>query len=170
MRDGHPRMVDISAKRATRRAATARGAVRLNARALRALRQGTLPKGDALAAARIAGILAAKETWRIVPLCHPIAPTSVDISFETVDNLVEIEATVRALAPTGVEMEALCAVSAAALTVYDMCKALDPAGEIVTIFVDRKEGGKGGPWRRTGLSKRRSSRSATAAPGVKPKT
>ena len=159
-KDPHPRMVDISRKRPTRRSATARGAVRLSPRAMRALRQGALPKGDALAAARIAGILAAKETWRSIPLCHAIPLTAVDIHFdlEAVDNQIAIEVTVKGLAPTGVEMEALSAVSAAALTVYDMCKSLDPAGEIVNIFVDSKEGGKGGPWRKPSPPERRSSR------------
>jgi cyclic pyranopterin phosphate synthase len=150
-KDPGPRMVDIEGKRPTRRAATARGAVRLSAAAMEALRQGALPKGDALSCARVAGIMAAKETWRLVPLCHPIPLSAVDIHFDldAVDNQVGIEATVKGLAPTGVEMEALCAVSAAALTVYDMCKSLDPAGEILNIYVTSKTGGKRGAWRST---------------------
>jgi len=141
-------MIDIGGKPATEREAVVRGSLRMDGEAARALRDGRLPKGDALAAARVAGILAAKRTADLIPLCHPIPLSSVSVSFQ-VDaerGVVEIEAVARANAPTGVEMEAFTAAAVAALTIYDMCKALDPGAEIVGIHLARKSGGKSGPW------------------------
>jgi cyclic pyranopterin phosphate synthase len=147
-------MIDIQGKKATDREAVAVGRIHLNARAIAALKEGTLPKGDALAAARIAGIAAAKRTPELIPFCHPIPLSYVDLEFE-VDvgqGKVAITAIARAHAPTGVEMEALTAVSVAALTIHDMCKAVDPAAEIQQVCVVRKTGGKTGPWERKASS------------------
>jgi len=143
-------MIDIQGKPATDREAVARGSVRMNRSAIEALSSGKLPKGDALAAARVAGILAAKRTWDLIPLCHPISISHVDIEFDvSLDRCeVGIEAAARAHAPTGVEMEALTAVAVAALTIHDMCKAIDPGAEIARIRVVRKSGGKSGTWER----------------------
>ena len=143
-------MIDIQGKPASDREAVARGRVRMSASAIQALSKGELPKGDALAAARVAGILAAKRTPDLIPLCHPIPISHVGVEFEVCADRgeVEIEATARAHAPTGVEMEALTAAAVAALTIYDMCKGLDPAAEIVDLHVLRKSGGKTGTWQR----------------------
>jgi cyclic pyranopterin phosphate synthase len=118
--------------------------------AVRALRAGTLPKGDALAVARTAGILAAKRTPELIPLCHPIplSHIAVDFTVDVAEGVVEIEARARANAPTGVEMEAFTAAAIAAVTVYDMCKSLDPGAEIVSIALMRKSGGESGTWHR----------------------
>lgn len=143
-------MIDIQGKPATNREAVARGRVRMSKPAIEALESGRLPKGDALACARVAGILAAKRTPDLIPLCHPISISHVGIAFEVSGERceVEIEATARAHAPTGVEMEALTAVAVAALTIHDMCKAIDPSAEITQIRVLRKSGGKSGTWER----------------------
>jgi len=143
-------MIDIQGKPASDREAVARGRVRMSASAIEALSKGELPKGDALAAARVAGILAAKRTPDLIPLCHPIPISHVGVEFDVRPDRgeVEIEATARAHAPTGVEMEALTAAAAAALTIYDMCKGLDPAAEILDIRVVRKSGGESGTWQR----------------------
>jgi cyclic pyranopterin phosphate synthase len=118
--------------------------------AVRALQAGTLPKGDALAVARTAGILAAKRTPELIPLCHPIplSHIAVDFTVDVAEGVVEIEARARANAPTGVEMEAFTAAAIAAVTIYDMCKSLDPGAEIVSIALVRKSGGESGTWRR----------------------
>jgi cyclic pyranopterin phosphate synthase len=118
--------------------------------AARALEAGTLPKGDALGMARTAGILAAKRTAELIPLCHPIplSQVAVDFSVDASTGTVEIEARARATAPTGVEMEAFTAAAIAAVTIYDMCKALDPAAEIAGLRLVRKSGGKQGTWQR----------------------
>lgn len=144
-------MIDIQGKPASDREAVARSCVRMSAAAIGALSKGELPKGDALAAARVAGILAAKRTPHLIPLCHPIPISQVTVEFEVrLDRgEVEIEATARAHAPTGVEMEALTAAAVAALTIYDMCKGLDPGAEIADLHVLRKSGGKTGTWERT---------------------
>ncbi len=141
-------MIDIQGKPASDREAVARGSVRMSAAAIEALSEGELPKGDALAAARVAGILAAKRTPDLIPLCHPIPISQVAIEFNVrLDRgEVEITATARAHAPTGVEMEALTAAAVAALTIYDMCKGLDPGAEIVALHVLRKSGGRTGTW------------------------
>jgi cyclic pyranopterin phosphate synthase len=145
---GHARMVDVSAKEVTVREARASGRVLLSADAIAALRAGQVPKGDALAVARIAGIQAAKRTPDLVPLCHPIAIHAVTVDLQVGDGAVEIAATVRTADRTGVEMEALTSVTVAALALIDMVKAIDPAAVISDVRVDEKTGGKTGPWRR----------------------
>jgi len=145
---GHARMVDVSAKDVTVREARASGRVLLSDDAIAALRAGQVPKGDALAVARIAGIQAAKRTPDLVPLCHPIAIHAVTVDLQVGDAAVEIAATVRTADRTGVEMEALTSVTVAALALIDMVKAIDPAAVISDVRVDEKTGGKTGPWRR----------------------
>ncbi len=145
---GHARMVDVSAKDVTVREARASGRVLLSADAIAALRAGQVPKGDALAVARIAGIQAAKRTPDLVPVCHPIAIHAVTVDLQVGDGAVEIAATVRTADRTGVEMEALTSVTVAALALIDMVKAIDPAAVITDVRVDEKTGGKTGPWRR----------------------
>jgi len=145
---GHARMVDVSAKDVTAREARASGRVLLSPEAIAALRAGQVPKGDALAVARIAGIQAAKRTPDLVPLCHPIAIHAVTVDLQVGDDAVEIAATVRTADRTGVEMEALTSVTVAALALIDMVKAIDPAAVISDVRVDEKTGGKTGPWRR----------------------
>ena len=145
---GHARMVDVSAKDVTAREARASGRVLLSAAAIAALRSGQVPKGDALAVARIAGIQGAKRTPDLVPLCHPIAIHSVTVDLEVTGEAVLIEATVRTADRTGVEMEALTSVTVAALALIDMVKAIDPAAVISDVRVEEKTGGKTGPWRR----------------------
>lgn len=143
---GDARMVDVSDKAATARTATAVGTVRTTAEVIALIATGGLPKGDALATARIAGILAAKRTGDLIPLCHQLALTGVDIDFEIGSSAIELTATVRTTDRTGVEMEALTAVSVAALTIYDMIKAVDPAAHLDDIHVVAKQGGKTGVW------------------------
>jgi cyclic pyranopterin phosphate synthase len=145
---GHARMVDVSAKDVTAREARASGRVLLSAEAIAALRAGQVPKGDALAVARIAGIQAAKRTPDLVPLCHPIAIHAVTVDLQVTDNAVEIATTVRTADRTGVEMEALTSVTVAALALIDMVKAIDPAAVITDVRVEEKTGGKTGTWRR----------------------
>jgi cyclic pyranopterin phosphate synthase len=145
---GHARMVDVSGKDVTARQARATGRVLLSAAAIAALRAGEVPKGDALAVARIAGIQGAKRTPDLVPLCHPIAVHSVTVDLEVGDGAVLIEATVRTADRTGVEMEALTSVTVAALALIDMVKAIDPAAVISDVRVEEKTGGKTGTWRR----------------------
>ena len=145
---GHARMVDVSAKDVTAREARASGRVLLSDAAIAALRSGEVPKGDALAVARIAGIQGAKRTPDLVPLCHPIAIHSVTVDLSVGDDAVLIEATVRTADRTGVEMEALTSVTVAALALIDMVKAIDPAAVISDVRVEEKTGGKTGPWRR----------------------
>ena len=144
--DGAARMVDVSAKPATARAATAVGSVYTTAEVIGMIAAGGLPKGDDLATARIAGILAAKRTSDLIPLCHPLALSGVAVDFTVGADRVDVTASVRTTDRTGVEMEALTAVSVAALTVYDMIKAVDPGARIGAIQVVRKEGGKTGVW------------------------
>jgi cyclic pyranopterin phosphate synthase len=144
--DGAARMVDVTDKSQTARRAIARGTLHTTAEVLGLITVGELPKGDALATARVAGILAAKHTSDLIPLCHQIALSSVDIDFESASAAIEITASVRTTDRTGVEMEALTAVTVAALALYDMIKALDPAARIDDIRVLRKEGGKTGLW------------------------
>jgi len=145
---GHARLVDVSGKDVTAREARATGRVLLSAAAIAALRAGNVPKGDALAVARIAGIQGAKRTPDLVPLCHPIAVHSVAVELELADDAVLIEATVRTADRTGVEMEALTSVTVAALALIDMVKAIDPATVISDVRVEEKSGGKTGTWRR----------------------
>ncbi len=151
---GRNGMIDISAKTATDREAIAVGRVHMSREAVEALAEGKLPKGDALAVARIAGIMAAKRTPELIPLCHPIPISSVEVEFNVrrEEGEVDIRAVARAHAPTGVEMEALTAVVVAALTIHDMCKALDPGAEIRQVYLLRKSGGRTGLWEREGRS------------------
>jgi cyclic pyranopterin monophosphate synthase len=143
---GAARMVDVSAKNATRRTAVATGVLHTRPDVVDLITAGGLPKGDALATARIAGIMAAKRTSDLIPLCHQLALTGVDVDFAVEDAHVVITSTVRSTDRTGVEMEALTAVSLAALTLYDMIKAVDRAARISDIRVLHKEGGKTGEW------------------------
>ncbi|GAA0385573.1 cyclic pyranopterin monophosphate synthase accessory protein [Acrocarpospora corrugata] len=145
---GAARMVDVSEKPVSVRTAIASGRVLLSAEAVAVLRSGDVPKGDALGVARIAGIMGAKRTPDLVPLCHPIALHGVKVELTVVDSGVEIVAQVKTADKTGVEMEALTAVSIAALGLIDMIKAVDPAAVVTDIRVDRKTGGKTGDWTR----------------------
>jgi cyclic pyranopterin phosphate synthase len=145
---GAARMVDVSEKEQTARTAVASGVLRTTAEVVALLGSDGLPKGDALATARIAGIMAAKRTWELVPLCHPIALSGVKVDLVLGDAEVRITATVRTTDRTGVEMEALTAVSVAGLTLHDMVKAVDPAASLDAVRVERKEGGKTGLWER----------------------
>src|SRR5246127_4609869 len=143
---GAAHMVDVTEKEATKRTAVAAGAVRTSPQVVALISAGGLPKGDALATARVAGILAAKRTSDLIPLCHQLALTGVDVDFTVGESDIEIVATVRSTDRTGVEMEALTAVSVAGLTLYDMIKAVDPAARIDDIRVLRKDGGRHGSW------------------------
>jgi cyclic pyranopterin monophosphate synthase len=143
---GAAHMVDVTGKNATKRTAVAAGILRTRRDVIELIASGGLPKGDALATARVAGILAAKRTSDLIPLCHQLALTGVDVEFEVGTTDVAITATVRTTDRTGVEMEALTAVSVAALTLYDMLKAVDPEATIDAVHVVRKEGGKTGTW------------------------
>jgi cyclic pyranopterin monophosphate synthase len=145
---GHARMVDVSGKEVSARSATAAGTVLLSAAAVAALREGTVPKGDALAVARIAAIQGAKRTPDLIPLCHPIGLHSVSVELEVADHGVQISVTTRTADRTGVEMEALTAVSVGALALIDMVKAIDPAAVITDVRVEEKLGGKTGSWHR----------------------
>lgn len=144
--EGAARMVDVSGKTATARSATARATVHTTTTVIGLIASGGLPKGDALATARVAGILAAKRTSDLIPLCHQIALSGVDVDFRITESAVELTVSARTTDRTGVEMEALTAASVAALTVYDMIKAVDPAARIDDVRLVRKEGGKSGVW------------------------
>lgn len=144
--DGSAHMVDVSAKAVTARSATARGRVLLAAPAVAALRDGTVPKGDALAVARIAGIQAVKRTPDLIPLAHPIAVHGVELDLEVVDDGVDLTATVRTADRTGIEMEALTAVAVGALALIDMVKAVDKHARITDVRVTAKSGGRSGDW------------------------
>ena len=143
---GRARMVDVSAKADTAREAVARGRVRMQPTTLALIKENRVAKGDVLAVAQVAGIMAAKRTWELVPMCHPLLLTSVGLSFALDEeaSTVEITATVKSAGKTGVEMEALTAVSVAALTVYDMCKAVDRGMTVEEVRLVRKSGGKSG--------------------------
>jgi cyclic pyranopterin monophosphate synthase len=145
---GHARMVDVSGKEVSARQATASGTVLLSAAAIAALREGTVPKGDALAVARIAAIQGAKRTPDLVPLCHPIGLHSVAVELDVLDHGVQISCTTRTADRTGVEMEALTAVCVGALALIDMVKTIDPAAVITDVRVEEKLGGKTGTWHR----------------------
>ncbi|MBA2696504.1 MAG: cyclic pyranopterin monophosphate synthase MoaC [Actinobacteria bacterium] len=144
--DGTAHMIDVSAKEVTTRTATARGRVRLSHAAIEALRGGTVPKGDALGVARIAGIQAAKRTPDLVPLAHPVAVHAVEVDLEVLQDAVAISAMVRTADRTGVEMEALTCVSVAALALVDMIKAVDREATIEGVQVVSKSGGRSGDW------------------------
>ena len=151
-RHGRARMVDISDKGETKREAVARGVIAMQPETLRMIQRGSLPKGDVLAAARLAGVMAAKRVPDLIPLCHPLLLTSAEIEFTPVERAgrLDIESRVRITGRTGAEMEALTAVAVAALTVYDMCKAVDKAMVIGSIRLVVKKGGKSGTYRRPG--------------------
>jgi cyclic pyranopterin monophosphate synthase len=149
-RDGSIAMVDVSGKRLSSRFARAEALVRMNPAAQAALRAATLPKGDALVAAQLAGIMAAKQTAALIPLTHPLPLSSVDVRFDwRRDGVLRVEAEARTTARTGVEMEAMVAASVAALTIYDMSKSLDKGITIESVRLLSKRGGKSGEWRRT---------------------
>ena len=143
---GRARMVDVSAKRDSVREATSRGAVRMKPATLEAIGAGKIAKGDVLSVAQVAAVMAAKRTPDIIPMCHPLMLTDVSVAFDIdrEESRIIIEATVKTTGKTGVEMEALTAVSVAALTIYDMAKAIDPAMRIEDVRLIRKSGGKSG--------------------------
>ncbi len=147
---GAARMVDVGAKTATAREAVAQGSIRMQAATIKLIVAGGHKKGDVLAVARVAGIMAAKKTAELIPLCHPIALTRVEIELlpDEKQNAVRCRATAATTGPTGVEMEALTAVQIALLTIYDMCKAVDRGMTITDVGLVSKTGGKSGEWRR----------------------
>lgn len=145
---GAARMVDVTGKSMTARFAVATGVLRTTPEVVDLLKSNGLKKGDALAVARVAGIMGAKRTPDLVPLCHPIPISGVTVEFELGTSSIGIEATVRTSGQTGVEMEALTAVTVAGLTLHDMIKAVDPAAVLSEVRLDRKEGGKTGVWTR----------------------
>lgn len=147
--EGRAKMVDVSEKNITFRVATARGRVDMQPETLERIRAGQIAKGDVLAVAQVAGIMAAKQTFSLIPMCHPLPITGADIRFELAPpGTILIEATVKVSGKTGVEMEALTAVSVAGLTIYDMCKAIDKTMVIGEIFLVEKTGGKSGHFKR----------------------
>jgi cyclic pyranopterin phosphate synthase len=149
-KEGKAKMVDISEKPLTQREAVAKGSVCMKPETLRLIEDKKVPKGDVLCVSRVAGIMAAKRTSEVIPMCHPLNITSVDIklNLDSKKNKVDIEACVKILGRTGVEMEALTAVSAAALTIYDMCKAIDKEMVISDIMLIEKRGGRSGVYKR----------------------
>jgi len=147
---GQAVMVDVGAKQVTKREAVARGFIALQKETLHLLQQNALPKGNAIETARLAGIMAAKRTGELIPLCHPLGLDFVDVQISTHENGLAIEATARCHGQTGVEMEALTAVSVAALTLYDMCKAVDKMMVIGEIRLVKKSGGRSGDFVRPG--------------------
>ena len=152
---GRVRMVDVTSKPATSRQAAAHAFVRMQPATVKSLRRLKSPKGNPLEIARIAGITAAKHTAELIPLCHPIALTHVDVSAKLCQNGIEITAEATATGPTGVEMEALVAASVAALTIYDMCKALERGMEITDLYLLKKSGGRSGLYQRAAKRARR---------------
>jgi len=146
---GEAHMVDVSDREITTRSATASGKVLLSKSVLTQIADGTTPKGDVLATARVAGIMGAKRTPELIPLCHPISISSVNVDVKVESDGVAIKATVKIADRTGVEMEALTAVSITALTIIDMVKALDPSATITDVRVDEKDGGRNGHWQRS---------------------
>ena len=145
---GRARMVDVTEKAVTHRTAIAAGEIHVSPETMAHIRNGTMKKGDVLAVAQVAGIQAAKHNWELIPMCHPLPLTGIDIAFALADDpcMVEIRATVTCTGVTGVEMEALTAVSVAALTIYDMCKAVQKDMRITNIRLLRKSGGKSGDY------------------------
>jgi cyclic pyranopterin phosphate synthase len=150
-KEGKAQMVDVSDKAETERVATAKGSVLMQPATLALIKEGGVKKGDVLSVARLAGIMGAKKTPDLIPLCHPLALTSVqvDLTLDEARSAVDITATCKLMGKTGVEMEALTAVSVAALTVYDMCKAVDKGMQIVDIRLTHKSGGKSGTFERS---------------------
>ena len=147
--EGSVRMVDIGHKPEQERTAIARGRLLCQAETIEALKRKALPKGEAIAVARVAGILAAKNTAQLIPLCHPLGLHGVSVDLAVTDWGVSIEATVKTADRTGVEMEALTSVSVAALTLIDMIKSVDKGAVITDVRLEAKDGGKSGPWRRS---------------------
>jgi len=149
-REGRARMVDVSAKEVTERVAVARGEVYMSPATLQAIKEGIIAKGDVLAVAQVAGIMAAKRTGDVIPMCHPLFITGADIVFnlDELRSLVEIQGTVKTTGRTGVEMEALSAVAVAGLTIYDMCKAIDKDMVVGNVRLVEKVGGKSGHYLR----------------------
>ena len=145
---GRARMVDVGAKPETDRVAVASGRVRMRAETVELIRQGRADKGDVLAVAQVAGVMGAKRTPELIPMCHPLLLSRIDVAFQLGEDTVSIRATVANTGQTGVEIEALTAVAAAALTIYDMVKAVDRGMVIEQIQLERKEGGRGGVWER----------------------
>ena len=147
---GNAVMVDVSQKDSTERVAIAQGRISMKQETLRIIEEGKIGKGDVLGVARVAGIMAAKKTWELIPMCHPLMLTkcSVDFAIEIESSSIKVTATVKTMGQTGVEMEALTAVSVAALTIYDMCKAIDKDMVIGDICLLEKMGGKSGKWQR----------------------
>ena len=143
---GRVRMIDVGVKPDSERQAVAKGTIKMQASTFKLLREGALPKGDVLAAAQVAGIMAAKQTPGLLPLCHPLllSEVKVDFALDNRDKAVNITAAVKTTGKTGVEMEALTAVAVSALTIYDMCKSVDPRMQIESIRLARKSGGKSG--------------------------
>ena len=144
---GNARMVDVGGKAETQRVAIASGRIRIGAAALEAIRDGAVPKGDVIAAARIAGIMAAKKTAELIPLCHPLPLHSVGVDFAMEEDAILATATASLTGKTGVEMEALTAISVALLTIYDMAKAIDKGMVIESVRLIEKRGGKSGHWK-----------------------
>jgi cyclic pyranopterin phosphate synthase len=156
--DGRARMVDVSAKDSTQRTAIVSGILRMQSATLARIHAGQIAKGNVLAVADVAAVMAAKETSRLIPMCHSLALSGVDVAFSDVTEPdaagcvgIKVVTTARCVGQTGVEMEALCAASAALLTIYDMCKAIDRGMRIEAIQLDEKRGGKSGVWRRDAL-------------------
>ena len=153
--EGRAKMVDVSDKSVTKRVAVARGSIKMKPETLELIRQGKIGKGDVLAVAQVAGVMGAKRTADLIPMCHPIPITGVDISFtELSDQEIEVEAVLKTTGVTGIEMEALTAVSVAMLTIYDMCKAVDKGMVIGPTYLTSKSGGKSGDFVREGEVKR----------------
>lgn len=147
-KEGRAKMVDVTDKEPTCRCAVAEGVIRMNEQTIKAILDGTVKKGDVLSVAQVAGIMAAKKTSDVIPMCHPLMLTGVDISFDVKETEIVISSTVKCKGETGVEMEALTAVSVAALTIYDMCKALQKDMTIGEIKLLEKTGGKSGEYKR----------------------
>ena len=152
---GRARMVDVSEKSSTQRVAIASGVLRMQPTTLARLREGTIKKGDVLAVADVAAVMAAKRTPEIIPMCHSIALTGVEVAFSEITDAdasgcvgIRIDATARCVGQTGVEMEALCAANVGLLTIYDMCKAIDRGMRIECVQLEEKRGGKSGAWKR----------------------
>jgi cyclic pyranopterin monophosphate synthase len=149
--DGRAHMVEVTEKDDTLRIAIARGSVSMKPETIELIQASRIKKGDVLSVAQIAGIMGAKKTSEVIPMCHPLMLTGVDLSFDIQENQIHIEARVRTIGKTGVEMEALTAVSLAALTIYDMCKAADKSMVISDITLIQKTGGKSGDYKREGV-------------------
>jgi cyclic pyranopterin phosphate synthase len=144
--EGRAHMVNVSDKIDTKRVAVARGTIKMKKETIRLIKEGLIKKGDVLSVSQVGGIMGAKKTWELIPMCHNILLTGSDINFEVKEEEIEIEATVTTIGKTGVEMEALTAVNIAALTIYDMCKAVDKDMVITDIRLIKKTGGKSGEY------------------------